>query len=161
MEYSAAGVLFTNGRIALAGYHPYRVQLSGLGGKRNPEDETPFETAFREVLEELFGVHPVPAAFMKELRDVFFFPDTILCDNHYINYIYSFEALTHFLHMCNRAGIRSSFYKTFPETVEALVLNRIPIDGVEITHLALVPVVNIAPVLDPLFQMDLEKIMER
>ena len=158
MEYRAAGVLFTNGRIALAGYHPYKMHLSGLGGKRNSEDAGPFETAFREVLEELFGVHPVPSALMKELRDVFFFPDTILCDNHYMNYIYSFEALTHFLYICNRAGIRCPFYKTFPETVEALVLHRIPVEGVEITHLALVPVVKLVPSFDPYFINDLQKI---
>jgi hypothetical protein len=158
MEYHAAGVLFTNGRIALAGYHPYKAHLSGLGGKRNSEDAGPFETAFREVLEELFGLHPIPPAFMKELRDVFFFPDTILCDNHYMNYVYSFEALTHFLHMCKRADIRCPFYKIFPETVEALVLNRIPVEGVEITHLALVPVLTLIPSFDPYFVKDLQKI---
>ena len=77
MEYNAAGVLFTNGHIALAGYHPYKLQLSGLGGKRNPEDIDPLDTAFRELLEELFGVHPVPPAFMKELCDVFIISDRI------------------------------------------------------------------------------------
>jgi hypothetical protein len=159
MEYSGAGVLFTNGRIALAGYHPYKEQLSGLGGKRNAEDGTPFETAFREVLEELFGVHPVPPALMKQLRDVFFFPDTILSDNKYINYVYSFEALAHFLYICKQYGIRCPFYTTFPETVEDLVLKRIPVEGIEITHLALVPVLKIIPTLDPFFQKDLEKIM--
>jgi 8-oxo-dGTP pyrophosphatase MutT (NUDIX family) len=159
MEYSAAGVLFTNGRVALAGYHPYKGQISGLGGKRIPEDETPFETAFREVLEELFGVDPVPPSLMKELRDVFFFPDTILCDNIYINYVYSFEALTHLLHICKKYEITCPFYTIFPETVQDLLLKRIPTDGVEITHLALVPVLTVVPTLDPFFQKDLEKIM--
>jgi len=158
MEYNAAGVLFTNVRIALAGYHPYKLQLSGLGGKRNPEDIGPLDTAFRELLEELFGVHPVPPAFMKELRDVFIISDSILYDNNYINYVYSFDALILFLRICKSAGVHCPFYTTFPETVEALVLNRIPIDGVEITHLALVPVVNVIPTYDPYFANDLEKI---
>ena len=54
MAFLGAGILFTDEKHVLAGYS-YRKQITGFGGHRRGE-ETPAQTAFREVVEELFEV---------------------------------------------------------------------------------------------------------
>ena len=157
MEYDGAGVLFTNRRIALAGYHPQKTCLSGLGGKREASDRTPQETAFREVLEELFGLSVVTRSILESLCIAFSSPETILGYSKYIVYVYSFKDLTRLLHLCKSRGLVSPLYSSFPETLEELLLQRSGGDS-EISHLSLVPIVKVAPILEPVFQRDLEKI---
>jgi len=157
MDYAGSGVLFTNRRVALAGYHQYKTCLSGIGGKREASDRTPQETAFREALEELFGLSVVPSSILKQLCEVFSTPDPILVSSNYIVYVYSFNDLTRLLHLCKRAGFVSPVYPSFPETVEDLLFQRIQGTG-EISHLAIIPVVKVSPVLESFFHRDLEKI---
>jgi hypothetical protein len=156
MEYSGAGVLFTDRRLALAGYHPHKGYLSGLGGKRDVADEGIQETAFRELLEELFELPTISPSLISLLCKTFSCPELMLCDSNYIVYVYSFEHLKHLLHVCKDAGVMSPLYSSFPDTVEALLLQRRPLSKSEISHLALVPV--LASIVDPLFQCDLQKI---
>jgi 8-oxo-dGTP pyrophosphatase MutT (NUDIX family) len=157
MEYTGAGVLFTNKRVALSGYHHYKSCLSGIGGKREASDRTIQETAFREALEELFSIAVVPRSIIKQLCDVFSTPDPILVSSNYIAYVYSFDDLTRLLHLCKSFGLVSPVYTSFPETIEDLLFQRIQGEG-EVSHLAIVPVVKVAPVLESFFQRDLEKI---
>ena len=157
MEYVGSGVLFTNRRVALAGYHSYKACLSGIGGKREASDRTPQETAFREALEELFSLSDVPYSIIKQLCEVFSTPDPILVSSNYIAYVYSFDDLTRLLHLCKSFGLTSPVYSSFPETIENLLFQRIQGEG-EISYLAIVPVVKVAPVLESFFQRDLEKI---
>jgi 8-oxo-dGTP pyrophosphatase MutT (NUDIX family) len=159
MTYSGAGVLFTNRSLALAGYHPHKGCLSGLGGKREHSDQCSQETAFRELLEELLGVATVPPSLMTDLCSAFSCPELMICDSHYVLFVYSFKDLVRLLHLCKSSGITSPLYTSFPESIEALLLERLPHDG-EISDLALVPVRS-GMVLDPCFQEDLEKLMER
>ena len=157
MEYTGAGVLFTNRRVALAGYHPKKSYLSGIGGKRTAADQTPQETAFREALEELFNIGVVPRSVIEYVCSMFSTPENILCYPNYLVYIYSFKDLSLLLHVCKSLGLVSPVYSSFPETLEELLLQRSQGSG-EVSHLAMVPIVEVAPVLEPLFQRDLEKV---
>lgn len=157
MEYTGAGVLFTNRRLALSGYHPQKACLSGLGGKRETSDRTPQETAFREVLEELFGLSMVPRSIVEELCGFFSCPETMMAYSTYIVYVYTFKDLQQLLHLCKSAGLVSPLYSSFPKTIEELLLQRNE-GPCEISHLSLVPIVKVAPVLEPIFQRDLEKV---
>lgn len=160
MEWSAAGLLFTNGTMALGGYQPYKIPpcISGLGGKREACDQYPPDTAFREALEELFGLEMISPVLLNFLTITFSFPDHVLCSTNYIQYVYSFEDLLSLLHVCSDHGLVSPLYDVFPVTLDALILKRKVRRGTELSHLALVPVLHVAPVLDPFFQSDLEKI---
>ena len=157
MAYAGAGVLFTNRRVALSGYHQYKACLSGIGGKKEASDLTPQETAFREALEELFNLSDVPRSIIKQLCDAFSTPDPMLVSSHYIAYVYSFDDLTRLLHLCKSFELVSPVYLSFPETIEDLLFQRIQGEG-EVSHLAIVPVVKVAPVRESFFQRDLEKI---
>ena len=59
MEFSSAGILFEDSDTAepkyLSGWNPKLNAWSGLGGKRRGE-ETAWQTALREVIEEVFGL---------------------------------------------------------------------------------------------------------
>lgn len=59
MSERGAGILFFDKSlgIVLAGYQPKHGKWSGFGG-HSLEGETPCETAFREICEELFGISP-------------------------------------------------------------------------------------------------------
>jgi 8-oxo-dGTP pyrophosphatase MutT (NUDIX family) len=59
MNERAAGILFYDKSLGtfLAGYQPKHGKWSGFGG-HSQGDETPQQTAFREVCEELFGISP-------------------------------------------------------------------------------------------------------
>ena len=63
----------------------------------------------------------------------------------------------HYSYMCKSLGLVSPVYSSFPETLEELLLQRSQGSG-EVSHLAMVPIVEVAPVLEPLFQRDLEKV---
>ena len=52
-----AGIVFKSETHVLMGYQPDKAMISGIGGK--PLDLEPMiQTAFREAIEELFGVNP-------------------------------------------------------------------------------------------------------
>jgi len=57
MSFSAAGILFQDGKNFLSGWNPSLDSWSGFGGKRRGF-ETSIETAIREVVEEIFQVNP-------------------------------------------------------------------------------------------------------
>ena len=54
-NFRAAGSVFTDSKIILAGYQPRKKKpfISGIGGKRE-EGESYMDTAIRETVEELF-----------------------------------------------------------------------------------------------------------
>jgi hypothetical protein len=156
-KYIGAGLLFTNQRVALAGYHPHKHTLSGVGGKRELSDASSLGTAFREGLEELFGFTEIPPSLMIVLLNEFSTPDHILFYVDYIQYVYSFHHLTRFLEIVKSYELKSPFYDIFPCTIEALLLKRTVKTG-EITHLSLIPVLETSPAVDPFFQTDLKKL---
>jgi len=145
-NFEGAGCIFTNGTTLLAGYQQKKGEsiISGLGGSRQGE-ETFMETALRETIEELFDVEHIDPVFLENLtinlhpKDVTFMK--VKDWGIYITVIYSYSDLEKLLDYTHKSVKRSSLYKTFPDTICKLLLNRIIPTGSppEITHLTLVP----------------------
>ena len=129
----SAGCLFTNGKLVLAGYHPKKGYITGIGGKRNP-NEDPKDAAFRELMEELFCVDI-------EFKDhVCFPPQKVIISDDYINFHYTLTDLSAMLLVLSSKDIVSPLYNIFPNTIEKLLLNRRITYSSEIAHLVLLPV---------------------
>jgi hypothetical protein len=138
-----AGTVFTNGRVVLGGYQGRDGErhISGIGGKREG-DETFWETAIRETVEELLHVDHVP----NEVITRFYYscvPQMVNKNENYILVQHSFEDLEVLLHLIKSAGIVSPIYQDFPVNVMDLVLKRrIGATRPELTHLVLLPFVD-------------------
>jgi hypothetical protein len=138
--FSAAGCLFTDKKLVLAGYqfrHGKGV-LDGIGGSRE-EGEMAIETAFRETLEELFDIVP-SAALVTEMRK-HFKPRSKFQTGQYICFVYNFKTLEKMMVFLKGQGLRSPLYKLFPVSVSELLFNR-RIRPTELTHLSLIPFVD-------------------
>lgn len=121
--FYGAGCAFTDGNKILAGtsFKPLgEIRLSGFGGKREA-GETAEETAWREVLEEIFDweAEEIP----KDLLDFCFSLKCLgrLEKNSYICFIYSFSQLTEILQR-NTKGSR--LYSVIPRTLGDLIFER-------------------------------------
>jgi len=138
--FSAAGCLFTDKKLVLAGYQfrHGRGVLDGIGGSRDGS-ETAIETAFRETLEELFDIVP-SAALVAELRRHFKARSKFQTEQ-YICFVYNFKTLEKMMVFLKEQGLRSPLYKVFPVTVTELLFNR-RIRPTELTHLSLIPFVD-------------------
>jgi hypothetical protein len=135
-EFSAAGTMFYSNTHVLAGQQSGH--MSGIGGKRL-EGETYFVTAWRETIEELFDPPYIPEILMDELRDI---QPRDIFGREYIIISYRFEQLQEMLPIFKRHLVKSKFYKEFPLTIAELILQRIPLNDAEITHLCLLPKVE-------------------
>lgn len=137
-EYTAAGVLFTNGSHVLGGYQPHKKHpcISGIGGNKN-EHETYVQTAFRECIEELFEIKTIPKRLFTKLTAIT--PKNILQSDTYINIVYSFEDLEVFLRHIKSFGLKSPLYSVFPKSIQDLILNRRMTESAEVSHLVLLP----------------------
>jgi hypothetical protein len=141
-EYEAAGCAFTDGKLILAGYQPNKPQpfISGLGGAK-AEGETPFDTALRETLEELFEVQDPPQALLSELEATLT-PSSVLQNGTYIMFVFSFADLEAILRLAKLHIAHTKMYSTFPETLVELVFGRQSQPEAEISHLVLLPLVR-------------------
>ena len=63
-----AGIMFTDGKLVLAGYNSKHLFISGIGGKIK-ENETPILTAVRETVEELFELEEIPGRLLDRLYE--------------------------------------------------------------------------------------------
>ena len=138
--FSAAGCLFTDKKLVLAGYqfrHGKGV-LDGIGGTRE-EGETAIETAFRETLKELFEIVP-SAALVAEMRRSFK-PRSKFQTGQYICFVYNFKTLEKIMVFLKGQGLRSPLYKVFPVTITDLLFSR-RIRPTELTYLSLIPFVD-------------------
>lgn len=161
-KFNAAGVAFTNGRHVLAGYQPHKKHpsISGIGGSREI-GESYMETALRECVEELFEPTSIPKSLFAKLATIA--PQKVIQSDTYINVIYSFDDLEAMLKLIKRSGLTSPLYIAFPKNIQELIMNRIPAASlgpakeVEITHLALLPVIEHAAdtFMDPYFMADM------
>ncbi len=171
-DFKGAGCMFTNGTTLLAGYQKKKGKsiISGLGGSRQGE-ETFMETALRETIEELFDIEDIDPVFLEKLTKFLRPRDVIFMEVEdwgiYITVIYSYsdlEKLLDFTHK-SKSVKRSSLYKTFPDTICKLLLNRIIPTGSppEITHLTLVPLDSTIAnaTISPDFLEDITKIGDR
>lgn len=160
--FKAAGVAFTNGRHVLAGYQPHKKHpsISGIGGSKE-KGESYMETALRECVEELFEPIGIPKSLFSKLATIA--PQKVIQSGSYINVIYTFDDLDIMLKQMKRAGLISPLYIAFPKNLQELIMNRIPAaslgpeKAVEISHLALLPVVEHSgeTFIDPYFMADM------
>jgi hypothetical protein len=160
--YKAAGILFLDGPLALAGVQKHRkviegsldAQLSGFGGRKEDTDIDWVHTAFREVIEELFDVTDVSVALVNQLRIAIPYRpfDEV---SGYINMHCSFADLLTILTIASK-HIQSPLYKKMPLSLDELLLNRKPQLNSEIGPLALIPV-SVSVHVDPDFTEDLKK----
>ena len=137
--FQAAGVLFTDGTQVLAGFQPLKEEpsISGFGGCREGK-ETIRETAFRELLEELFD--PEPTFDIKPLIRVLkerYKKDPIIKKSTYRFLILPFRELTAILALVKAIGLRSQVYTAIPTTVADLIKRRRPLPTSEISTLHL------------------------
>lgn len=162
-EYTAAGCLFVAGSVALAGVQKQFLVgvgkrnpvLSGLGGRREPNDIDWLHTALRETVEELFNVKDISVTLLNRLRHALPVRSAVETGG-YVMIQYSFEDLVILLTCC--ASLVSPLYKVQPRTVQDLIVKRCVGSG-EIGSLALVPRLT-GVTLDPHFEEDLVKKIE-
>lgn len=141
--YVAAGCLFVEGSVALAGVQKQFLVvtgkrppvLSGLGGHREDSDIDWIHTALRETVEELFDIKDVPLSLVNRLRHSLPVRHVVET-NGYVLVQYSFEDLAILLTCC--ASLVSPLYKVQPRSVQDLIIKRC-ICASEIGSLALVP----------------------
>jgi hypothetical protein len=153
-EFTAAGVLFTNGSHILGGYQPHKKHpcISGIGGAKH-DHETFIQTALRECMEELFEIKTIPKSLFTKLKSIT--PKTIIHSNKYINLVYSFDDLELFLKYCKSYGLKSPLYTIFPKSIHELILNRSVTESAELSHLVLLPMLPTISI-DSYFQADIQ-----
>jgi hypothetical protein len=139
---TGAGVIFTDGKLMLCGYQPHKPVpfISGIGGKCE-DGEDKLTCAIREMIEELFEIKYIVPLIISSMKELV--PKKVIEMKYYYIVIYSFEDLDRFLKMLSTLNIRSPLYETFPTCLTELLFNRKTDDIYsEISHLALLPVIN-------------------
>jgi len=138
----AAGCLFTDGKHVLAGYQPHKKNptITGIGGTCK-EGEEPFNTAIREMLEELFELEKIPSHLLDEIK--LLIPRKKLVLDNYTMFAYSFEDLHLIMHIICKHNCKSPVYDELPITLLDLISDRKWYSRrQEITDLALIPLVS-------------------
>ena len=144
-DFSAAGTVFTNGKLLLAGYQKeeYAPGINGIGGKRLNPTESYIETALRETIEELFAVDAVPSRLLKTLQQRLI-PTRVHKSGTYVLVIYTFAELDVLLREAHSILKISPVYEKFPRTFTELLFNRNAAiePRPEILHLCILPIVK-------------------
>ena len=161
-NYKSAGVCFKNETHILAGVQTIKGEkmISGIGGKREKDDESYYHTAFREMIEELFEIKSC-----KNLIDICycFEPNKVIYyeENNYVMLIYDFKQLNEMLilfkNIFERNKLQSKVYKIFPTNMTQLLFERLQIKS-EITNICLLPLET--DKYDKWFIADLTKLKE-
>ena len=160
--YQGAGILFLEGPVALAGIQKHRQvvkgsvepRLSGFGGRREDQDIDWVHTAFRETIEELFGVDGVSVSLVQLLRSKVPYRASFKTGEYWVLQS-TFEDLKTLLLIASK-HLQSPLYSRMPLTLEELITRRHPQSISEIGALALIPVAKTITV-DPDFLNDLMK----
>ena len=137
VKYTAAGKLFTNKKVILAGYQPKLRSISGIGGIKE-EGEKYKQTAIRETIEELFHIKKVPKKLIKEIIKTVEIEKVVKNETYKI-LIYNFRSLKKILKIIKAHGIISPLYKKIPTSLSKLLLKRKNSHKSEITQLAILP----------------------
>jgi len=138
-----AGCIFTNYKLILAGYQPYKKRpiISGIGGScTNGEDYV--DTAIREMLEEIFGLDGDLTNLLVIIKTKLPLSKQIR-NGAYISIVYSFDDLLSIISILNNHFITSKFYDIFPQNIEDVLLKRKLIAGEEIQQLLLLPILHL------------------
>jgi hypothetical protein len=133
-----AGIVFKTETHVLMGYQPDKAMISGIGGKPF-ELEPLIHTAFRETIEELFGVKPTYWIIVS-LAEIFKTAGSVQ-NGGYTMFVLSFDELTRFMNYVEASVQTSPYYAQFPKSLDDLLLRRRAPPDAEVTHLALIPLV--------------------
>ena len=134
-----AGIVFKSETHVLMGYQPHKAMISGIGGK--PNDFEPIvHTAFRETIEELFGIKPTYWLIVS-LAEIFKSARSVQ-NGGYTMFVLSFDELTRFMNYVQASVQTTPYYSKFPESLHDLLLCRRAPGDAEVTHLALIPLVT-------------------
>jgi hypothetical protein len=140
-DYRGAGIAFTDCTTILCGRHAFKKGrkpfLSGFGGTKTAQDIDWIGTAWRETIEELWGVLAVPPHIVNQLRASIKIRH-ILIQPGYIQILLHLEDLKDVCRILQRNRLASPLYTTYPKDLQDLILNR-RIGQTEITHLCLIP----------------------
>ena len=141
-HFMGAGCVFTDGKHVLAGFQPHKKNpcISGIGGHKEKE-ETYYETAWRETIEEIFDISSVPLHILKTLQRTLR-PKKEQIQVNYVILHYNFEDFHTFLRVCRQSGLRSPLYKKPPRTLMESIRSRSVNKKAEISHLCLLPVIQ-------------------
>lgn len=132
---AAAGCLFIQGSTVLAGYNPKYKMWSGIGGKIQP-NESIKQAAYRETIEELFGLTP-SEAIVEECIQAFEFKE-LFVRNNYAFIQLPIDSFIHIIYILRAYNYKSPYYIHLPTTVAELVNQRKTGPHQEITELKLV-----------------------
>jgi hypothetical protein len=132
-----AGVVFKSETHVLMGYKLHDGIITGIGGKPIG-DEVPIRTAFREAVEEIFGIQPEPSLLTALVSE---FSLRGMAENKgYKMFILTLDDLLVFMRIVRDSARVSPFYRSFPSSLEDLILTRRAPKSVEIVSLALLPI---------------------
>jgi len=136
----SAGIVFKSETHVLMGYQPDKNMISGIGGKPIGH-ETLIEAAFRETVEELFGLQPSKELLEVLVNNFGFKPE--VKNSSYTMFIYTVDELLRFLYVVKSHSGSSPYYTDFPTSVDSLIFNRRTPLGVEVSHLCMVPIIHV------------------
>lgn len=169
-KFKAAGSVFTDGKLILAGYQPRKRKpfISGIGGKKE-EGETYMDTAVRETLEELFEFKEIPEKLKEEIKSEVV-PLRVVQSASYIMVVYDFDGLEQILRLIKKHNLNTPLYDFLPTTLMELLFKRkldVSSENLffkpEISHLALLPLVKHAkanPFVDSYFIDDMPLLLQ-
>lgn len=123
----SAGLLFTDGKTILGGYQPHRRCIYGFGGKHERQ-ESPPQTAIRETLEEIYGLHDIESQWVQDLMEILGpITEHESATAAYIFYLVHYKDLLvlmkYMAEQLTTKGIQSPYYDKLPRTMAEL-LNR-------------------------------------
>ena len=125
MNFSSAGILFEDSggeKVQyLSGWNPKLNAWSGFGGKRRGE-ETAWQTALREVIEEIFGLR----IKKNNLHDLYqkITPLEFFQNDSYVCFVCPLRTLFEISTYLEGFGYKSPFYIKFPITIDELLVSR-------------------------------------
>lgn len=154
LEFEGAGCIFTDGSMVLAGYQPKKGNklISGFGGSRKA-GENYFDTALREVLEELLEIKP--SEQLLATLNLEFQPSRVIINGTYIVLQYSLNDIGTLLDIVARFYSHSPIYSDMPMTLIEIVFRRKHLKGMEVPNVILLPLINDF-IIDSNFRKDIE-----
>jgi hypothetical protein len=154
IDFEGAGCIFTDNTLVLAGYQPKKgiKLISGFGGSRKVS-ENYFETAMREVIEELLEIKP--SEQLLETLNLEFQPSRVIINGAYIVLQYTLNDIGTLLDIVARFYSHSPIYSDMPFTLIELIFKRKFMKGMEVPNIILLPLINNF-VIDPSFRRDIE-----
>lgn len=154
IDFEGAGCIFTNGSMVLAGYQPKKgiKLISGFGGSRKV-GENYFDTAMRELLEELLEIKPT--AHLLAYLNHEFQPNKVLINGTYVILQYSLNDIDTLLEIVGRFNYHSVIYTEMPINLLDLIFRRKYLKGMEVVNVLILPFINDF-IIDPNFRKDIE-----